>query len=135
MVTVIRKSEASISLTDRRRDIIHAVSWTVRSSAWSPPTDVYETEDAYVVRVEVAGMREADFEIMLENDFLQISGTRPDIPERRAYQQMEIRFGRFFTAVGLPSSVDIDASRAEYDDGFLTVVLPKIKPVMVKVNG
>jgi HSP20 family protein len=134
MSTVIRKSETSVSLTEKRRDLVHAVSWTVRSSAWSPPTDVYEADDAYILRVELAGMRESDFEITLEDGYLQISGTRPDIPERRAYQQMEIRFGRFSTAVGLPGPVDVDASRAEYEDGFLTVILPKIKPTFVEVK-
>jgi HSP20 family protein len=134
MSTVIRKSEASVSLAEKRRDLVHAVSWTVRSSAWSPPTDMYETDDAYILRVELAGMRESDFEITLEDGYLQISGTRPDLPERRAYQQMEIRFGRFSTAVGLPGPVDVEASRAEYEDGFLTVTLPKIKPTFVEVK-
>jgi HSP20 family protein len=119
---------------ERRRDLVHAVSWTVRSSAWSPPTDVYETDDSYIIRVELAGMRESDFEITLEDGFIQISGTRPDVQERRAYQQMEIRFGRFSTAVGLPSPVDVDASRAEYVDGFLAVTLPKVKPNFIEVK-
>lgn len=134
MSTVIRKSEASLSLTEKRRDLVHAVSWTVRSSAWSPPTDVFETDEAYIVRVEVAGMRDADFEITLEDGFLQVSGVRTDVSERRAYQQMEIRFGRFSTSVGLPGPVNVDASRAEYEDGFLTVVLPKTKPAFVNVK-
>lgn len=134
MTTVIRKSEASLSISERRRDLVHAVSWSVRSSVWSPPTDVYETDEAYVVRVEVAGMRDSDFEITLENGFLQVSGTRPDVTERRAYQQMEIRFGRFSTAVGLPSSVNMDASRAEYADGFLTITLPKASPTIVEIK-
>jgi HSP20 family protein len=134
MSTVIRKSETSVSLTEKRRDLVHAVSWTVSSSAWSPPTDMYEADDAYILRVELAGMRESDFEITLEDGYLQISGTRPDVPERRAYQQMEIRFGRFSTAVGLPGPVDVDASRAEYEDGFLTVILPKVKPTFIEVK-
>ena len=134
MPKVIRKSEASVSLSDRRRDLIHAVSWTVRSSAWSPPTDVYETEEAYIIRLELAGMRDSDFEITLENGFLQICGTRADYPERRAYQQMEIRFGRFSTVIGLPGPVDVEASTAEYADGFLTVTMPKAKPNLVEVK-
>ena len=134
MPTVIRKSDDSVSLVDRRRELIHAVSWTVRSSAWSPPTDVYETEDLIIVRVEVAGMRDEDFEIALEDGFLIISGTRPDVPERRAYQQMEIRFGKFSTAVGLPGPVDVDKSHAEYEDGFLTITLPKAKPNFIQVK-
>ena len=134
MPTVIRKSDDSVSLVERRRDLVHSISWTVRSSAWSPPTDVYETEDAIIVRVEVAGMREEDFEIALEDGFLKISGTRPDVPERRAYHQMEIRFGKFSTAVGLPGPVDVDKSHAEYEDGFLTITLPKAKPNLIQVK-
>jgi HSP20 family protein len=134
MSTVIRKSDASFSLADKRRDHFHSVSWVVRSSAWSPPTDLYEAEDAYVVRVEVAGMRDTDFEITLEDGFLQIAGVRPDIQERRAYHQMEIRFGRFSTLVGLPGPVDTDASRAEYVDGFLTVTLLKAKSNFIPIK-
>jgi HSP20 family protein len=123
MPTIVRKS--STTLLETRHKILQAVSWQVRSSVWSPPTDVYETEDAYVVRVEIAGMREDDFEVLLANNTLLISGLRPDHTERRAYQQMEIRFGKFSTAINLPGAVDIEQARAEYKDGFLTIVLPK----------
>ena len=79
------------------------VIWRVgtRSLDWRPPTDVFETEAAFVVRVEVAGMREDDFAIELDERYLYIRGTRLDTPERRAYQQMEIRFGEFSVAVEL----------------------------------
>lgn len=123
MPTVIRKSSAT--LLDTRREALHAVSWQVRSHVWSPPTDEYENEETYVVLVEIAGMRDDDFEISLENNILLVSGTRPDFLERRAYQQMEIRFGKFETAVHLPGPVDIEQARAEYQDGFLTIILPK----------
>lgn len=132
MPTIVRKS--STTLLETRREILHAVSWQVRSSAWSPPTDVYETEEDYVVRVEIAGMREDDFEVQLENNTLLISGSRPDLTERRAYQQMEIRFGKFSTALALPGSVNIEQARADYKDGFLTVVLPKATPNQIKVE-
>jgi HSP20 family protein len=132
MPTVVRKS--SVNLFEARREILHAVSWQVQSSIWSPPTDVYETDNAYTVRVEIAGMREDDFEVAVENNTLSISGNRPDIPERRAYHQMEIRFGKFATAIGLPSPVDIDLAVAQYADGFLTITLPKSKPNQIKVE-
>ncbi len=127
MPTSIRKSHSSASLTEIRREVFHAVGWQVqvRTGLWSPPTDVYETESHYVVRVEIAGMREEDFEITVEHRFLSITGSRSDLPERRAYHQMEIRFGKFESIVGLPGAVDLDAARAEYKDGFLTVILPK----------
>ena len=132
MPTVKRKPNAVIM--EARREILHAVSWQVRSNVWSPPTDEYETETTYVVRVEIAGMREEDFEVLLENDSLLISGSRSDFPDRRAYQQMEIRFGKFATSVNIPGPVDVDQAHAEYKDGFLTVVLPKATPNQIKVE-
>lgn len=134
MPTHIRKSRTSTG--EFRRDVLHAVGWQVqvRAGVWSPPTDVYETDNDYVVRVEVAGMREEDFDISVEDKFLMISGNRPDVPERRAYQQMEIRFGKFETAVGLPGAIDLESSRADYKDGFLTITLPKAKPNQIQVE-
>lgn len=132
MPTVVRKSNAS--LTESRREVLHAISWQVYSSVWSPPTDLFESEEALVVRVEIAGMKEEDFEVALENNVLLIAGTRSDSPERRAYHQMEIRFGKFATSVALPAPVDAEAARAEYKDGFLTVTLPKAKPNQIKVE-
>ena len=62
MPTVIRRSE-TVTVTDKRREVLRTVGWQVTTSVWSPPTDVYETETDYVVRVEVAGMRETDLEV------------------------------------------------------------------------
>ena len=132
MPPIVRKSGPA--LVEYRREILHAVSWQVRSNVWSPPTDEYETEDSYVVRVEIGGMQEDDFEVVLENNTLLISGSRSDLPERRAYHQMEIRFGRFATAVDIPGVIDAENSTAQYKDGFLIVKLPKIKPSQIKVE-
>ena len=133
MPTMIRRSE-SITLTEKRREILHTVGWQVMQSIWSPPTDVYETEKEYVVRVEIAGMRESDFDVTFENGFLLISGVRPDISGRRAYHQMEIRFGKFSTTLAVPGPVDLDHSEAQYKDGFMTVVLLKAKSKDVKIE-
>lgn len=132
MPMIIRKSGSTFYET--RREILHAISWQVRSHVWSPPTDHYETEEAHVVRVEIAGMREDEFEVLLENNTLLISGIRPDFPERRAYHQMEIRFGKFATSLELPGPVNSDQARVEYKDGFLTVILPKATPNRIKVE-
>jgi HSP20 family protein len=124
MPTVIRRS-ATVRLTTRGRELHHPVGWQVTTGIWSPPTDVYETDHEYVVSVEVAGMRDRDFEVVFENGILSVSGRRPDVTERRAYHQMEIHFGEFSTAVGIPGPVDVDRSVAEYADGFLIVRMPK----------
>jgi HSP20 family protein len=112
---------------DRPVNIPKTIGWQTRaqSHVWSPPTDLYETDDKYVVRVEIAGLRDQDFSVTLDNNYLVISGSRPDVLERRAYHQMEIRFGEFSTVVALPSQVDPDQTIAEYSDGFLVVTLPK----------
>jgi HSP20 family protein len=137
MPASIKKSRSTTgSLADSRRDIYQAVGWQVqvRSGAWSPPTDVYETTENYIIRVEIAGMREDDFEIVIDNNLLSISGSRPDELERRAYQQMEIRFGKFETTIGLPGPVNIDGAGADYRGGFLTVTIPKMQVSKIEVQ-
>jgi HSP20 family protein len=124
MPTVVRKSIPMIMET--RRDIVQAISWQVRANVWCPPTDVYETEEGFVVKVEVAGMREEDFEVAIEKNVLLIRGTRPDSTERRAYYQMEIRSGKFEIALEIPAPTKVEMAVAEYKDGFLIVNLPKV---------
>jgi HSP20 family protein len=85
--------------------------------------------------VEIAGMRQSDFNIDVENNFVVISGVRMESPERRAYHQMEVRFGEFKTAVEIPAGVDVSNALADYEDGFLNVVLPKIRPTSVSIKG
>jgi len=132
MPTIIRKTLPTI--VETRREIYHALSWHVRASVWAPPTDIYETEENFVVRIEMAGMRDEDFEVAVENNMLMISGNRPDLNERRAYHQMEIRFGKFEVAIEIPVPVEIDRATAEYKDGFLRMQLPKANPKTIKVE-
>ncbi len=105
----------------------------VRTHIWRPPTDVFETEEAVIVRVEIAGMREDDFSISLSGDQLTVRGNRPDVHERRAYHQMEIFFGEFNTEVKLPAPILADQVVAEYQAGFLRLMFPKDKPKKIKV--
>lgn len=126
MPAIVRKNLPN--LLETRREILHTIRWQVRSAAWNPPTDVYETDKNFVVRVEIAGMRDEDFEVTIENHILFIAGTRPDFGGRRAYHQMEIASGRFEVEVALTVPVDLDTSAAEYKDGFLTISLSKTQP-------
>jgi len=121
--------------SDAESSAVH-YQWRVSGNqlAWRPPTDVYVTDDAIIIRVEIAGMREGEFIISLENQILSIRGTRSDQPERRAYHQMEIRFGEFRTDIELHWPVENDQIDAEYQDGFLRLVLPKAKPFNVEIT-
>ena len=107
---------------------------TSRTYTWTPPTDVYETDDDLVVRVEVAGMHEEDFSIELKNRQLLIYGARQENPERRAYHQMEIRFGEFIIKFELPASIEVDQIQAIYSEGFLRVILPKVRPRQIPIS-
>ncbi len=106
-----------------------------RPHAWRPPTDVYETENAIIIRVEVAGMREIDFSISLVGRNLTIRGIRQDTSERRAYHQMEIPFGEFSTEFELPHMINSNKVDAVYRDGFLLITLPITQPKRIKVEG
>jgi len=132
MPTIIRKSPSS--MIETRRETYHSITWHVRASTWSPPTDVYETEEHMVLRMEVAGLREEDVVVAVEDNVLTISGNRSDSGERRAYHQMEIRFGKFEITVHIPMPVQIESASAQYKDGLLIVRLPKASPNSLKVE-
>ncbi len=104
------------------------------SQHWCPPTDIYETEDAVIVRVEIAGMHDAEITISLDDEFLIVQGVRPDKPEQRSYHQMEIRFGEFKTQVSLHWAIDSTKIDAEYQDGFFRLTLPKAKPHRIEIG-
>ena len=109
----------------------------MRAPVWQPPTDVYEIDDAIIVCIEIAGMREEDFSIQINGKLLSIRGIRLDSAEERSYQrgyhQMEIRFGEFSVDLELPLAVQADRVEAEYKHGFLRIVLPKALPRKVPI--
>jgi HSP20 family protein len=112
------------------------VNWhiTGKPNVWHPPTDVFETEEKIVVRVEIAGMREGEVSVNFDHHILSINGIRSEVPEKRAFHQMEIFFGEFSTDIEIPVAIDTAQIQAEYQDGFLRVFLPKEKPKKIHVK-
>jgi len=100
-----------------------------RPRAWRPPTDLYETEEFIVVRIEIAGVKDKDYTITLRNRRLVISGMRSDVSERRAYLQMEIPFGEFAVEIEIPYPIQHEQILSNYQDGFLRIILPKTHPI------
>jgi len=90
-----------------------------------PPTDVYETSESLIVRVEIAGMREEDFRIALVNNALVVAGIRRDTLPKRGLHQMEISWGPFQTEVTIGMPIRDGEIEARYETGFLVVELPK----------
>ncbi|MEA3460170.1 MAG: Hsp20/alpha crystallin family protein [Chloroflexota bacterium] len=105
-----------------------------RPQAWHPPTDVYETNECVVVKVEIAGLRREDFSISLSGRTLTIRGVRQDTVVKQACHQLEINYGHFETEVYLPQNMAQDQIKATYEDGFLQVILPKAKIKRVSVR-
>jgi HSP20 family protein len=105
-----------------------------QEAVWRPPTDVYETDDSAVVTVEIAGLKEGDFEVALTGRTLVISGDRRDPAEKLGYQQMEIRYGRFRTQVYLPWALDTASVEATYDRGLLKVILRKAQARRIPIE-
>jgi HSP20 family protein len=105
-----------------------------RSQFWRPPTDVFECEKEYVVRVEIAGMGEDAFSITLDQNLLIIRGMRNETADRIAFHQMEVRFGEFVSTVELPNNIDAGSASAEYKNGFLQVFLPKKYPKSLEIE-
>ena len=111
------------------RKLIPREQWNdmVQHRGWRPPTDVYEVDSATVVKVEIAGVDAAQVSVSLANSVLTVSGIRRDPAQKLTYQQMEIKYGEFRTDIFLPRPVMKDDIEANYDDGFLVIVLPKAR--------
>lgn len=105
-----------------------------RYYSWNPPTDVFESENSLVIRMEIAGMDKSDISIGIENNRLSISGTRKESSSLKAYHQMEISFGEFQSLVNLPDGLDLDQSDAKYEDGFLLITIPFNRATKVKIK-
>jgi HSP20 family protein len=99
----------------------------VASLKWKPPTDVYETADAIVVHMDIAGMRSDDFQVELAEGILTIGGERQAPREgKRHYHAMEVQIGPFERRLRLPVPVDPTSIHASYEAGFLEVRLTKL---------
>lgn len=94
---------------------------------WQPPADVYETEKAIVVRLELAGVTPAEVQVSVDGDVLRIRGRREprvDADAQRVHQ-MEVAFGPFERALRIAIPFDREHVSAQIEDGFLRVTLPK----------
>lgn len=110
------------------------------SPIWTPALDMYETDDAVVVLLELSGVDADQTDVHVEPHRLTVSGVRreqhgPYAPdERRSYHALEIPYGRFERSVHLPGGIDTDAAQASYRDGLLEIRLPKRMAHQVPVN-
>jgi HSP20 family protein len=94
-------------------------------SGWTPPVDLLETPDAYVVIAEIPGLTTRDINIQAERDRVTIAGARHE-PEQACeqYHRVERGHGSFSRSFQLPQPIDASRITADLKDGVLTVTCP-----------
>ena len=103
-------------------------------AAWPPAVDISETKDAYLVAVELPGVKADDVEITVEDGLLTIQGERHfahDSAEEKMHRT-ERFYGAFRRSITLPSHVEADKIEASAQDGVLQIMVPKAPEVQAK---
>ncbi len=111
----------------------------LRGDHWQPAVDVFETEKALVVRIEMAGLRSGDVRVTVDGDLLRVRGARTpptetDGVEVMRLHQMEIAFGPFERVVRIGIPFDAARVTATLEEGFLRVTLPKRIPSKQRIE-
>ena len=112
------------------RRLYHMFGAAIERS-WMPAVDIIDTPEAYVLKVELAGMKPEDVHVELEDDVLTIRGERhqEEKLDTEQYQSTEWHYGAFQRSISLPRSVKRDAIEATYEDGVVEVHVPKAAEV------
>jgi HSP20 family protein len=100
---------------------------TSRQAVWAPRTDLVETEDSYRLHLDVPGLSKEDLNINYKDNQLTVSGERTSdrTEEGEEYVRVERSFGQFYRAFTLPRTVNAENITASYDNGVLTISVPK----------
>lgn len=108
----------------------------LRGDRWWPDVDVYETEEAVVVRAELAGVKAEDLQVSLDGPLLRIRGQRRAFgaPGSQRLHQVEIATGPFERAIQIAQHFDADGVSAHLAEGYLTVTLAKRSPTARRVR-
>jgi HSP20 family protein len=106
-----------------------------REFVWAPAVDVYENDKAYVVEVDLPGLRKEDVRVTVQDGVLTIQGERRLAREEKGvgYHRQERFYGKFLRSFTVPETVDVDRISAEFKDGVLRLTLPKREPTAGRV--
>lgn len=122
------------------QDALQSGAGATSTTAWAPAVDISERKDAYVVTVELPGVKVDDLEIAFQDGLLTIQGERhaPQSSSEEQLHVLERRYGMFRRSITLPLHVLADAIEASTEDGVLQVVVPKaeeVKPKRIEVHA
>jgi HSP20 family protein len=109
------------------------------SRPWAPPVDIYETDNELVVKADLPDVKMKDIDIQIENGTLALRGERKFEKEEgsKGFHRIERSYGSFVRYFGVPETVDTENVKAEYNNGVLSIILPKkeiAKPKAIKVQ-
>ena len=110
------------------------------SGTWMPPLDIYETQDRFVIALELPGVDPDSVDVSVEENVLTVSAERPfyrDVPEE-SFHRVERRYGPFSRSLTLPATANAEGIQASFDRGILTVEVPKseqAKPRKIEVKA
>ena len=109
-------------------------------SAWTPAVDVFDTDDSIVLRAELPGLKTEDIEIEVDENVLTLKGERrfEETVEEGRYYRLERAYGHFQRSITLPQGVKAEEISASFDNGVLSVRVPKadeVKPRKIAVTA
>ncbi len=112
---------------------------TLLGGQWAPAVDIYDSQDNILVKAELPGLSRDEIEVSVQDNNLVIKGEKKKEQEIKEenYLKTERFFGSFFRTVPLPAEVDSGKVEARYQDGILSLTLPKkaeAKPKQIKIN-
>src|SRR6266571_603112 len=120
-------------------DVLERTGEESSLTAWAPSVDIYETEHELVVKADLPEVDPKDLDIRVENNILTIRGERKfekNVSEEN-YLRVERSYGSFARSFTLANTVNSEAIKADYQNGVLTLTIPKreeAKPKQIKVN-
>lgn len=96
---------------------------------WTPPADLYETEEHVILKVELAGIEIEDVDVEVKDNILTIKGEREPkkTSEGEHYHRMESSYGHFQRSFKVTTAINKDEIKAKLTDGVLTITIPKVK--------
>ena len=124
---VVTRSRSPFSDMNRLAREMDTLFGGSTNDLWSPPVDVEETSDELVLTAELPGMKHEDIDIELEDGVLTIQGEKKEEQKDEGTQGLlyERRWGSFTRKFTLPRAVDANNINASYENGILTIHVPK----------
>lgn len=98
----------------------------MKDGIWAPPTDIFEDHREYIMMIDLAGVKKEDIEITIAGDLVKVKGMRrSQVFKNKRLLQLEISHGKFERIFKLPDSLMVESVSATYNNGYLSIILPK----------